>query len=90
MNWSVYWEKKQHVSRKLCSNLQSIDSFELYKNKQGRFFRVEPLGIMAEPVSGALKITYRKRMNSSYSIVTKVAAWFRACFADLLKKGIMS
>lgn len=68
-HWAWYWKvKKKHISRKVCSNLVSIDSFKVFKQGAETGFTVQPLQIKAEPGLGYLKVTYRDRKNSTYSI----------------------
>lgn len=69
-HWGWYWKiKKQHTQRSLCSSLVSIDSFKMHKdNKLSNGFIVKPLDIYAERVAEGLKISYRKRNASAYTI----------------------
>lgn len=66
-HWGWYWKvKKKHISRKLCSKLVRIDSFTLYKTTT--VFTVYPVEVKAELMADHLKVTYRNRKETSYTI----------------------
>lgn len=68
-HWGWYWKiKKKHTARTLCSKLISIDSFKLYNKRLKSGFIVKPLEIKAIPTPDCLKIIYRNRKNTSYTI----------------------
>lgn len=68
-HWGWYWKiKVKHTARKLCSDLQQIDSHKLYKDNIISGFTVKPFDIKAKPNQDSITITYRNRKNSSYTI----------------------
>jgi hypothetical protein len=69
-HWGWYWKvkNKEHIRKKLCSNLVQIDSFKIYKNGRTGEFQVKPLDILAKPMQKHLEITYRKQKSSPYKI----------------------
>lgn len=74
-HWGWFWKvKKKHLSKTICSQLPSIDSFQLYKSNSKRGFSIQPLELKAEAYDTHLKISYRNQKKHSYVIpVEKLA-----------------
>ena len=67
-HWGWYWKvKKNHIPKKLCSNLAKLDSFKLFKDNAQAYI-VKPHDIKAEVKNDHLLITYGKQKRASYKI----------------------
>lgn len=68
-HWGWYWKvKKRHIARTICSKLISIDSFKLLRQNKKNEFTVQPLEIKAKLADDHLRVTFRNRKDSAYTI----------------------
>jgi len=76
-HWQVYWRKKDHISKQLCSNFIQIDAFKVCKEGKTNGFTLKPLNIIAIQNQNYLEIIYPKQKTSSYKIaISKVPSFY--------------